>query len=516
MDAPGTRRGGEDNRGRSLAATAPGTVMRLADIIILLLYFLTLGLLAVYGFHRLYLVLLYRRHRRAPPRPSAIFHDLPLLTVQLPLYNEVYVAGRLIDAACALDYPKDRLEIQVLDDSDDETQELCRRRVEEYRSRGFDIRHLARDSREGFKAGALAAGLESARGDYIAIFDADFVPPPDFARRIIDHFTDPSVGMVQARWGHLNRDYSPLTRVQSIFLDGHFVIEQTARNRSGRFFNFNGTAGIWRRSCIESAGGWHHDTLTEDLDLSYRAQMAGWRFLFLPDVVAPAELPVEMNAFKSQQHRWAKGSIQTGLKLLPRILRSGLPLRVKTEAFFHLTDNVAYVLMVAVSLLLFPAMRVREQMDWRKLLAIDLPIFALATGSVLAFYLLSQREVHSGWRDSLLRLPFLMSVGIGLCLNNTRAVLEALACRQSEFVRTPKLRIEGRQSSARWPKYRGSCSAFDFLELGLGVYFTFVLGYAFVHRIYASVPFLLLFQAGYLYTALLSLGQRLRVGSEPF
>jgi cellulose synthase/poly-beta-1,6-N-acetylglucosamine synthase-like glycosyltransferase len=474
---------------------------------VLCLYFLCMGILAVYGLHRLYLVLLFLRHRRnrgaEPPLPPVF----PVLTIQLPLYNERYVAERVIDAACSLDYPKDRLEIQVLDDSTDETAALCRRKVEHYAAQGFRISHQVRQVREGFKAGALEAGLKEAGGDFIAIFDADFIPPPDFARRALPHFSDPAVGMVQARWGHLNRDYSALTRVQSIFLDGHFLIEQTARNRSGRFFNFNGTAGVWRRACIETAGGWQHDTLTEDLDLSYRAQLAGWRFLFLPDLVAPAELPVEINAFKSQQHRWAKGSIQTGLKLLPRILSSRLPAGVKAEAFFHLTSNFAYVLMALVSLLFFPAMRVREGMRWSAFLRLDLPIFLLATGSVLAFYLLSQREVRAGWRESFRSLPVLMSVGIGLCVNNTRAVLEAILGFRTEFERTPKLRVEGTGRPERRRAYRGRLSPLTLLELGLGIYFTGVLAYALERRIWFSLPFLLLFQAGYLYTGLLSLGQ---------
>ncbi len=489
--------------------------MRPLDATILVVYFGTLGLLALYGFHRFYLVLLYRKHRNLPCEPLSRFARVPTLTVQLPVYNEVNVAERLIVAACALDYPRDRLEIQVLDDSDDETVGLCRRKVEEYRARGFDIHHLRRGSREGFKAGALAAGLASARGEYLAIFDADFVPPPDFARQIIDHFTDPRVGMVQARWGHLNRDFSGLTRIQSILLDGHFVIEQTARNRSGRFFNFNGTAGIWRRACVESAGGWQNDTLTEDLDLSYRAQLAGWRFVFLPEVVAPAELPAEMNSFKTQQHRWAKGSIQTGIKLLPRILRSSLPPGIKLEAFFHLTNNVAYALMVMVSLLLFPAIRAREGLRWSDLLVLDLPIFALATGSVLVFYLLSQDEVRSSWWRTLRCLPALMSLGIGLSINNTRAVLEALAGHRTDFARTPKLCIEpGRWIGAR-KKYRGARSGFTFLELALGVYFTYVLVYALHHRIYPAVPFVLLFQTGFLYTATLSLRPFRRDFSTP-
>jgi cellulose synthase/poly-beta-1,6-N-acetylglucosamine synthase-like glycosyltransferase len=484
--------------------------MNLPAIGVLVLYFLCMGLLAVYGFHRLCLVFLCRRHRRRslPVTPGSL--ELPTLTVQLPLYNEIFVAERLLDAVCALDYPRDRLEIQVLDDSTDGTAELCRRKVEEYAAQGLRIRHLRRPARDGYKAGALAAGLKEATGDLIAIFDADFVPPADFARRIVPHFRDPSVGMVQARWGHLNRDYSTLTRVQSILLDGHFLVEQSARNRSGRFFNFNGTAGIWRRSCIEAAGGWQHDTLTEDLDLSYRAQLLGWRFVFLPDLVAPAELPVQIGAFMSQQHRWAKGSVQTALKVLPRILRSRLPGRVKREAVFHLTANFAYVLMTIVSILFFPAMLAREGMRWNSLLGVDLPIFLLATGSVVTFYVVSQREALPVRRGSLRDLPVLMAVGIGLCLNNTRAVLEALAGRRTGFLRTPKLRAEGKALLGNTLAYPGRLSALIALELALGLYFTGVLVYAISHRIYASLPFVVLFQAGFLYTSILALIQAAR------
>jgi len=482
--------------------------MNLPAIGVLVLYFLCMGLLAVYGFHRLCLVFLCRRHHRRPLPEGPGHRELPTLTVQLPLYNEIFVADRLLDAVCALDYPRERLEIQVLDDSTDGTAELCRRKVQEYAARGFRIRHLRRRSRDGYKAGALAAGLKEATGDLVAIFDADFVPPADFARRAVAHFQDPSVGMVQARWGHLNRDYSTLTRVQSILLDGHFLVEQSARHRSGRFFNFNGTAGVWRRSCIEAAGGWQHDTLTEDLDLSYRAQMLGWRFIFLPDLVAPAELPVQIGAFMSQQHRWAKGSVQTALKVLPRLLRSPLPGRVKSEAIFHLTANFAYVLMTIVSILFFPAMLARQGMRWNSLLGLDLPIFLLATGSVVTFYVVSQRQARR--RGSLRDLPVLMAVGMGLCLNNTGAVLEALAGRRTGFVRTPKLRAEGKLLMGSALTYPGRLSALIGLELALGLYFTAVLVYAISHRIYASLPFVLLFLAGYLYTSILALGQALR------
>ena len=359
--------------------------MTLPETLILVVYFFILSILAIYGWHRYYLVYLYMKNKdkapaALPPLPDA---ELPPVTVQLPIFNEMYVADRLIDAVCEMDYPRELLEIQVLDDSTDETTEIAELAVRRHAARGFNIRYLHRVDRLGFKAGALEAGLNEASGLFIAIFDADFIPPADFLRQTLPHFaTDPKIGMVQARWGHINQDYSLLTKIQSILLDAHFVLEHGGRNRAGAFFNFNGTAGIWRREAIASAGGWQHDTLTEDLDLSYRAQLAGWRFVFLPDVVSPAEVPVEMNSFKSQQHRWAKGSIQTCIKLLPRILRSDQPVSVKAEAFFHLSANFNYLLMSLLSILMFPAMWVRYSMGWTEMLLIDVPLFFAATASV--------------------------------------------------------------------------------------------------------------------------------------
>lgn len=469
-------------------------------------YFACLAVLSAYGLHRWYLVGLYWRHRRDDPSPRETFDPLPLLTVQLPLYNEMYVASRLIDAVCELDYPRDRLEIQVLDDSTDETREIVARLVRHRREQGFDIVHLHRSDRVGFKAGALKAGLRGARGELIAIFDADFAPRADFARRLVHHFTDPDVGMVQARWGHINLNHSALTRVQSMLLDGHFVIEHTARNRSGRFFNFNGTAGVWRRSCIEDAGGWQHDTLTEDLDLSYRAQMRGWKFVFLPDHVAPAELPVEMCAFKSQQHRWAKGSIQTAKKLLPALLRSELPWRIKLEATAHLTANVGYVLMVLLALLVIPSVWTRGGISPWLIVAVDLPIFTLSSLSVAAFYAVAQRVATGSWSGILRRVPFLMSVGIGLSINNSRAVLEALAGRSSDFKRTPKYNLRaGERPGQR--RYRGTINGDTLIELALALYFAVGIGATAAKGLWGAVPFLMLFAVGYGYTALSTLWQ---------
>src|SRR5579864_4630406 len=294
-------------------------------------YFFVLIVLAVYGWHRYYLVWLYMKHRDRQPKTLPPLDPLPAVTIQLPLYNEMYVADRLIQAVCDLEYPRDRLEIQVLDDSTDETRSIAELAVRRHQAQGLNITYHTRTNRRGYKAGALEDGMKVARGEFIAIFDADFIPAPDFLTKLMPHFADGKVGMVQARWGHINQDYSLLTKIQAILLDGHFILEHGGRNRSGRFFNFNGTAGVWRRAAIEDAGGWQHDTLTEDLDLSYRAQLRGWRFVFESGLIAPAEVPVEMNGFKSQQHRWAKGSIQTCRKLLPTILRSNLPLGVKAE-----------------------------------------------------------------------------------------------------------------------------------------------------------------------------------------
>ncbi len=479
-----------------------------AETFILAAYFFVLIILAVYGWHRYYLVYLYMKNRDKEPVAGPPLDPLPVVTIQLPLYNEMYVADRLIDAVCAIDYPRDRFEIQVLDDSTDETRAIAGLAVDRWSARGVDIKYIHRRDRTGYKAGALEEGLKVACGEFVGIFDADFIPTADFLMRLMPHFSDAKIGMVQARWGHINADYSLLTKIQAILLDGHFVLEHGGRNRGGRFFNFNGTAGVWRRAAIEDAGGWQHDTLTEDLDLSYRAQLRGWRFVFVPDLIAPAEVPVEMNAFKSQQHRWAKGSIQTCRKLLPRILRSDLPLGVKVEAFFHLTANFNYILMCILSVLMFPSMVIRYNMGWYEMLLIDIPLFFAATFSFCNFYTVCQREIHKDWRARIKYVPFLMSVGIGLSVNNTRAVFEALFNKQSEFTRTPKYRIEANADEWVGKKYRQSVAVQPLIELALGLYFTATVFYALANQIYGTLPFLVLFQVGFLYTGLLSIVQQ--------
>jgi cellulose synthase/poly-beta-1,6-N-acetylglucosamine synthase-like glycosyltransferase len=487
------------------------------DLAVVIPYFLVLGVLAAYGFHRYWLVYCYSKHRANVPAKPAELANWPKVTIQLPIYNERYVVQRLVEAISRLDYPPELLEVQLLDDSTDETQQVARGCVERYRALGLQIHYLHRSNREGYKAGALAEGLKSATGEFIAIFDADFQPAPDFLRLTLPYFADPRLAMVQTRWTYLNRDYSALTEVESILLDGHFVIEHGARARSGRFFNFNGTAGVWRRKAIEDAGGWQHDTLTEDTDLSYRAQLRGWRFLYLPDIECPSELPVEMNAFKAQQARWAKGLMQTAKKILPRVLRADLPAGVKAEAFFHLTANISYPLMVVLSTLLLPAMIVRFYQGWVQMLIIDLPLFLASSCSISGFYLAAQRVLYpDSWKRRVVYLPFVMAVGIGLSVRNAKAVLEAIFGVHSEFARTPKYRIEGQAGTWRRKGYRNRAGWMPFIEVALGLYFAATVYYSIENENYFTAPFLLLFVWGYLYTGLMSLGQvwleRLRVG----
>jgi cellulose synthase/poly-beta-1,6-N-acetylglucosamine synthase-like glycosyltransferase len=471
------------------------------DIAVLSVYYLTLGILSVYGAHRLYLVRL--RQRTAIdvgqlPRPTA----WPSVTVQLPMFNEPEVAVRLIDAVAAIDYPG-ALDIQVLDDSTDETIELAAACIRAHRARGIRIAHIRRSERTGFKAGALAHGMESSEADLFAVFDADFVPAPDILLHAVPHFADGSVGMVQARWEHLNREASMLTRVQAIYLDSHFAVESAARHRSGRFFNFNGTAGVWRREAIAEAGGWSASTLTEDLDLSYRAQLAGWKFVFLPDVEVPAELPSTLHGFHDQQHRWAKGSIQTARKILPEIVRSKLPLRVKCEAFFHLTNNSAYLLTLVVALLMVPAIGIRQRLAITWTLLFDAILFAISTGSVLIFYLEGQRWAGNG-RPTVREMLSVLPVGIGLSIRNSAAVLEGLTERGGIFLRTRKVGDAGATKRAeRAPRLPVPETLLALFYLGALLMFVDA-------RQWASVPFLFLFLAGFTHVAWLGISERVR------
>ncbi|HVO33658.1 MAG TPA: cellulose synthase family protein, partial [Elusimicrobiota bacterium] len=442
--------------------------MQILDHVFMVTYLGLILLLSFYGIHRYWILYLYFRHYKwAKPMPVPSLPDLlPIITVQLPVYNERYVVERLIEAVCQLDYPKDRLEIQVLDDSVDDTSAILQQRIDHLREQGgFWIEHVRRSNRTGYKAGALAAGLAGSQGKYLAIFDADFIPPADFLKKTLPYFLDPGVGMVQTRWGHLNENYSLLTWIQSIFLDGHFLIEHTARNRSGAFFNFNGTAGIWRREAIATSGGWQHDTLTEDLDLSYRAQMKGWRFVYLPEVVCPAELPVDIHAFKTQQNRWTMGAIQTAKKMLPTIWRASLPLKVKVEATFHLTACIGYLLAAAFSVLMPLSLYFRSRNHWPVTGMIEVVALVGTTISMGLFYGICQRELHADWKPRLRNLPLMMSIGMGICLSNAKAVLQGLSPRQFEFRRTPKYSIIPGDTSWKKKNYRSRNSSAAVVEL---------------------------------------------------
>ena len=478
------------------------------DWALLIPYFTILIILSAYGLHRCTTIWTYWKHRSKARTELPRLAQLPKVTIQLPIYNERYVVERLIEEVCKMEYPKELLQIQVLDDSTDDTHPFTEQLVNLYRLRGYPIEYHHRTNRHGFKAGALAEGMQTATGALFAIFDADFVPPPDFLHRTVHCFADPSVGVVQARWSYLNRDYSLLTEVEAMLLDGHFVLEHGARSGAGLFFNFNGTAGILRRAMIEDAGGWEHDTLTEDSDLSYRAQLKGWRFVYLPGLECPSELPIEMYGFQVQQSRWAKGLTQVAQKLLPAILRAPRPGRTTLEAFFPLTPNISYPLMIVLSALMLPVMIVRFYMGWQQMLLVDLPLIAASFWSISAFYVVAQRELFpQSWKRCIFLLPALIAAGIGLTIINTRAVLEALFGVQSAFARTAKYAITGQKINLRDVQYRRRSGWLPFVELGIGTYFLLMIAYAIQTMNFFAVPFLLLFVAGYYWAGASTLWQ---------
>jgi len=469
------------------------------DWAMLIPYFTVLVILSVYGIHRYDVIRTYFKHRKnAVTSPPLHFDHLPPVTIQLPLYNERYVVERLVEEVLKIEYPKELLQIQVLDDSTDDTAAFAGALVERYRNMGYPIEYHHRTNRHGYKAGALQAGLESATGEFVAVFDADFCPPADFLMRTIHFFADPQVGVVQTRWSYLNRDYNFLTEVEALLLDGHFILEHGARSRAGYFFNFNGTAGILRRRMIDDAGGWQHDTLTEDSDLSYRAQIKGWRFMYLPGLDCPSELPVEVHAFQVQQSRWAKGLTQVAKKLLPMLWRAEIPWRVKAEAFLHLTPNISYPLMVVVSALMLPVMIVRFYMGVWQMVFIDLPLIAASFWSISLFYVVAQRELYpKNWKRTILLLPMLMAVGVGLTIINTRAVLEAIFGVQTAFARTAKYAVGDRPVKLEVKKYRNRSGWLPYAEIAVGTYFVVMMIFAVQTFNFFSLPFLALFVFGY-------------------
>ncbi len=481
--------------------------MEILSYFLIAIYLFSLISLFAYGLNCYVLMLLHRFHRNGARdkelKEREVFiartavEGLPKVTIQLPLFNERYVVERLLRGITSIDYPKELLEIQILDDSTDHTVEIIQKSLSGYRHQGFDIVHLHRTQRKGYKAGALEAGLAQAKGEFIAIFDADFIPPPKFLDETLPYFADPRVGMVQARWGHINHDYSLLTRVQSMGIDGHFGVEQPARAWSGLLMNFNGTAGIWRKKAIEDAGGWEHDTLTEDMDLSYRAQLKGWKLEFSPSTVCPAELPVQIHAFKAQQHRWAKGSIQTARKLLGRILRAKIPFFVKLEAFLHLTHYMVHPLMLIVVLTSLPMLFTQWFYASLSYPIIFFTLIALATCGPTSLYLYSQRLLYRDWLKNIKFLPLLVCLGTGLAVSNTKAILEAFGDQTGAFIRTPKYDIRSRTDNWRKKIYRSPESLISILEFVMGCYSLVALILFLALRKYFISPFLVIYTIGF-------------------
>ncbi|MBA4312096.1 MAG: glycosyl transferase family 2 [Chlorobiaceae bacterium] len=468
-------------------------------------YFISLTILFVFGSSGFVMIYYYLKHRNTKQEPVDFLKEFPAVTIQLPLYNEYYVVERLIDSVCLIDYPKEKFEIQVLDDSTDETTSLLAGIIEQYKNKGYDIHHIRRNSREGYKAGALKEGLKSARGEFVAIFDADFVPHTDFLMKTLPYFHDSKIGLVQTRWEHLNSEYSFLTRVQAMALDGHFVIEQNVRNKAGFFINFNGTGGIWRKECIFDAGNWEADTLTEDLDLSYRAQLKGWKFKFLNHVTSPAELPSEINALKSQQFRWTKGAIETARKILPKVWKSDLSLEKKIHATFHLSNNIVFPFILLAGILNVPLIFIKHQGGYETYFSV-MAVFVFAFIGSFLFYLYSQKDVYKDWQRRMLLFPLFMAGSMGFAVNNTKAVIEGLIKKKSEFVRTPKYKVIDKKDA--WLDKKYVLKKFNYtviIESALALYCLFGVVSSIYYLELAAVPFQLLFTMGFGLVAWLSI-----------
>jgi cellulose synthase/poly-beta-1,6-N-acetylglucosamine synthase-like glycosyltransferase len=465
---------------------------------VMYLYFVSLLILFAFGAHGFVMVYHYMKQRGLEHIQPALTNT-PLVTIQLPLFNELYVAKRLIDAVCALEYPKEMFEVQVLDDSTDETVALVAEAVTYYQALGYDIKQIHRIDRSGYKAGALKHGLETARGEFIAVFDADFIPNKDFLIKTIPYFADPKIGVVQTRWEHINREYSMLTRTQAFALDGHFVVEQDVRNKAGFFIQFNGTGGVWRKATILDAGNWQSDTLTEDLDLSYRAQLRGWKFKYLTHVTSPAELPAEVNALKSQQFRWTKGAIETARKMIPVVWKSDIPLRIKIHSTFHLTNNIVFPFIILAGILNVPLIFIKQQGGHEAYFAM-MSVFVIAFIGSFLFYLISQKSVYPDWRRRIMLFPLFMAGSMGFAVNNSRAVFEGLFKRKSEFVRTPKFAIQGKGDTWKKNLYIGKKKKFDWvitIEILLAIYCFFGVISSLYYLEIAAVPFQLLYFMGF-------------------
>jgi len=488
--------------------------MSVFAVLILSIHYALVSILCVYGAHRIYHSLAAKRlMAEFKDRPNPVLVNMefaPKVTVQIPLYNEKFVAARIIDRIAALDYPREKLQIQVIDDSTDECVQIVSERVHYYKALGYDVEHIRRSDRSGYKAGALAAAMPAVTGEFIAIFDADFVPETDFLIETLPYFQDERVGLVQSRWSYLNSKVNMLTRLQTLMLDAHFGVEQVARSGKGVYFNFNGTAGVWRKDTIIDAGGWKSDTLTEDTDLSYRAQIKGWNFVYRPEIQSPSEIPESMRAFKVQQHRWAKGTIEVMKKILPDILKAKISVRNKIEASLHLTANITYLLMFVDSLFfLLPAVHIRQEMGTSLLAWLDLPIFAFASLSHAYFFMSGQKRLHGRVMDKLFILPALLATSIGLGVNNGRAVIEALVGHKTGFVRTPKI---GSQTNKKFLKnsYKAHSESWAMrLEFSLGLLYSAFVIWAISQSYWIVVPFLLLFAIGFFYISIQSLKENL-------
>lgn len=486
--------------------------MSVLSMSIIAIHFVLLLILCLFGLHRLSMVFRWFRYRKFQPTQPKQFERLPRVTVQIPLYNERMVAQRIVDSIVKLEYPHDRLQIQIVDDSNDDTCALVAERVKFYQQQGIDIEHVRRVNRQGFKAGALKDAMDTATGEFIAIFDADFIPHPNTLLDSINYFTQKDVAMVQLRWEHLNRRSSLLTKTQAIMLDAHFSLEQQVRSASDMLFNFNGTAGIWRTSAIIDAGHWSADTLTEDLDLSYRAQLKGWKMVYLNHIPCPGELPADMNAFKSQQYRWAKGGVQVMMKMLPTVWRAKIPVTKKVESTFHLSNNLAYFVMLIDTLFfLVPSLLLRDKYDFLNIWWIDIPLLMMSSGGHLIYLYWGQIALKRNRSRALVKVPNLIMLGIQLAINNSKAGLEALMGRESEFVRTPKTgelqdKVKSDKAVSMTPKpskrYKAVAPKGAIFEFVIAGVYAVVLVWAVNHQHWFMLPFLLLLTVGFVSAAL--------------
>ncbi len=464
--------------------------------------FITIAIvITLYTCNFYYLVILSRQQKRSN---SVELKETPVVTIQLPIYDEKYVAARLVNAVCALDYPKEKLCIQVLDDSDDETYDILKNLVADYQKKGFDILHVRRGNRKGYKAGALRHAMKFAKGDFVAIFDADFIPPSWFLKKALSYFCKPDIGFVQCRWGHVNEKYSALTKAQALSLDFHFLIEQKAKSNTRLFMNFNGTAGVWRRECIDDSGGWHTATLVEDLDLSYRAQMKGWKCVFIPDIVVNAELPVQMNAAKRQQFRWAKGSIQCAIKLLGDVVIKRVPINTKIQAFVQLTRHIVHPL-VLIQFLILPILLAAKINLY---VVSGLPLFTiiayLAVGPV-AYVMIIRELWEKSWKSKALSYFYLVFYSAGMSVNNTVAVFDALFGKKNEFLRTPKFGIIKNSDDWRDKAYALPFTKTTLLEIFFGIYGIIGMFVAIFSNNPIFAPILGIQVVGFLYIAYLSI-----------